>query len=130
MAARAPRILIVDDEPTICRALTMALQRAGYDPLAVESGERALSLVRSQRFDCMIVDLRIPDMRGDILFESAAAEQPHLRHRTLFTTGDITEHAEELIAACGCPLLLKPFDLNDLRAMIEKLTARLHEESA
>jgi hypothetical protein len=40
--------------------------------------------------------------------------QPHLRSRSLFTTGDITERAQELIEACRCPLLRKPFDLKDL----------------
>lgn len=116
------RVLIVDDEPTICRALTMALERAGYDVRAVETGDRATDLVRSEHFDCLVVDLRIPDMRGDMLFEYAAAQQPHLRYQTLFTTGDVTEAAEDLINACRCPVLPKPFDLSDLRSWIETLT--------
>ena len=98
----ALRVLVVDDEPTICRALTIALGRAGYDVVAVEAGEQAHTLLRAEHFDFLVLDLRIPDLRGDVLFELAASIQPHLRYRTLFTTGDTSERALELIEACGC----------------------------
>ena len=55
----------------------------------------------------MLIDLRIPDMRGDVIFEVAAGQQPHLRYQTLFMTGDITERAHKLIAACKCHFLQK-----------------------
>ena len=99
-------VLLVDDEPAICKALSLALSRAGFRVSTALSGETAMSIVRGEHVDVLVVDLRIPDMRGDI--------QPHLRKRTLFTTGDITERAQELIEACRCPLLRKPFDLKDL----------------
>ena len=108
------RVLVVDDEPSICKALEIALRRAGYDVVTVENGETATSFIRAERFDALLVDLRIPDMRGDVFFELAAAVQPHLRTATLFMTGDITERAAKLIAACNCPTLHKPFDLQDI----------------
>ena len=114
MAQRNTKVLLVDDEPSICRALGIALTRAGFDVTTALSGEAAMEIVRREHMDVMIVDLRIPDMRGDTLFELAAATQTHLRRRTLFTTGDITERAEQLIEACNCPLLRKPFDLKQL----------------
>ena len=112
------RILVVDDEPSICRALTIAFSREGYDVRAVESGEVALSMLRTEHFDCMVVDLRVPDVRGDVLFELAASLQPQLRTSTLFTTGDASEFAQDLIGACGCPLVAKPFDLAELMRMV------------
>jgi DNA-binding NtrC family response regulator len=115
------RVLVVDDEPSICRAMTIALSRAGYDVRAVEGGEVALSLLRTEHFDCMIVDLRVPDMRGDVLFELAASLQPQLRARTVFTSGDASEFAQDLIGACGCTLIAKPFDLADLIKRVESL---------
>ena len=108
------RVLVVDDEPSICKALEIALRRAGYDVVTVENGETATSFIRAERFDALLIDLRIPDMRGDVFFELAAAVQPHLRAATLFMTGDITERAAKLIAACNCPTLHKPFDLQDI----------------
>lgn len=110
----AGHVLLVDDEPAICKALSLALTRAGYRVTAAMSGEYAASVVRKERVDLAVVDLRIPDMRGDALFELVSAIQPHLRRRTLFTTGDISERAQELITATRCPVLQKPFDLKDL----------------
>ena len=114
MVGQLTHVLLVDDEPAICKALALALSRAGFRVSTALSGETAMSIVRGEHVDVLIVDLRIPDMRGDALFELAAAIQPHLRSRSLFTTGDITERAQELIEACRCPLLRKPFDLKDL----------------
>jgi len=114
MASQLTHVLLVDDEPAIVKALALALSRAGFRVSTALSGETAMAVVRGERVDVMVVDLRIPDMRGDALFELAAAIQPQLRRRTLFTTGDITERAQELIEACNCPLLRKPFDLKDL----------------
>ena len=124
------RVLVVDDEPTICRALTIALGRAGYDVVAVEAGEQAHTLLRAEHFDVLVLDLRIPDLRGDVLFELAASIQPHLRYRTLFTTGDTSERALELIEACGCKALHKPFELQELTSELAKLAPRVRDATA
>lgn len=118
---RRVRVLVVDDEPAICKALTLAITRSGMDAMSAQSADAALQIIRSERVDVMLIDLRIPDMRGDSIFEYAAAEQPHLRHQTLFMTGDITDRAYELIAACRCPFLRKPFDLKDMIDTIRRL---------
>lgn len=124
------RVLVVDDEPSICRALQIALSRAGIDASVAESGDAALAKLRAEQFDAMIVDLRMPDVRGDVLFELAAAIQPQLRHRTLFTTGDITDRAERLIGACKCPMLRKPFELSDVVETVRALLPQAREESS
>jgi DNA-binding NtrC family response regulator len=121
------RVLIVDDEPSICKALSMALSRAGYDVIAAQSGESALVIVRNEHVDVMLIDLRIPDMRGDVIFEVAAGHQPHLRYQTLFMTGDITERAQKLITACKCHFLRKPFDLRDMIDAVAALAPRMHD---
>ena len=121
------RVLVVDDEPSICKALSMALSRAGYDAIAAQSGESALAIVRNEHVDVMLLDLRIPDMRGDVIFEVAAGHQPHLRYQTLFMTGDITERAHKLIAACKCHFLRKPFDLRDMTDAVAALAPRIQD---
>src|SRR5687767_2242598 len=114
MVGQMRHVLLVDDEPAIVKALGIALSRAGFRVSTALSGETAMSIIRGEHVDVFVVDLRIPDMRGDTLFELASAVQPQLRSRTLFTTGDITERAQQLIEACHCPLLRKPFDLKEL----------------
>ena len=130
MHTNSVRVLVVDDEPSICKALTMALSRAGYDAIAAQSGESALAIIRNEHVDVMLIDLRIPDMRGDVIFEVAAGHQPHLRYQTLFMTGDITERAHKLIAACKCHFLRKPFDLRDMTDAVAALAPRHSQDAA
>lgn len=124
------RVLVVDDEPSICKALTIALSRAGYDAEFALSGEAALGILRSQPVDVLLIDLRIPDTRGDIVYELAAAMQPHLRSQTLFMTGDITDKGHHLIAACKCNFLRKPFDLRDMLDAVAALSPQVHDATA
>jgi two-component system, OmpR family, KDP operon response regulator KdpE len=123
------RVLIVDDEPAICKALKVALGRAGYDAVAAQSADSALTVLSRERVDVLLLDLRIPDTRGDVMFELAAATHPHLRHRTLFMTGDISDRAHRLIQACKCPMILKPFELTELIAAIDALVPRRGREA-
>jgi DNA-binding response OmpR family regulator len=126
-AARA-RVLIVDDEAAICRALKVALERAGFEAIAAQSGDSALTVLSLEPVDALLLDLRIPDTRGDVVFELAAATHPHLRHRTLFMTGDISDRALRLIQACNCPVIAKPFELREMIAAIDALVPRRGRE--
>jgi DNA-binding response OmpR family regulator len=121
------RVLIVDDEPSICKALSMAMSRCGYDVIAAQSGESALAIIRNEHVDIMLIDLRIPDMRGDVIFEVAAGHQEHLRYQTLFLTGDLSERALKLISACRCKYLHKPFDLRLLETTVAALAPRVQD---
>ena len=118
------RVLVVDDEPAICRALTTALDRAGYSAIAAQSGDSALARLAAEHVDVLLIDLRIPDTRGDVVFELAAASHPHLRRQTVFMTGDLSERAQKLIASCKCPMLRKPFELKEMIAIVGSLAPR------
>ena len=121
MYAEKVRVLVVDDEPAICKALKIALDRAGFDAITSQSGDGALAVLASEHVDVMVIDLRIPDTRGDVVFEIAAATYPHLRHQTLFMTGDISERAYKLILSCKCPSVRKPFELKELIGAVQAL---------
>lgn len=114
------RILLVDDDPSVAEVLARLLRRAGYDVVTAGSGQDAVHLL-DERFDGLVLDLRLPGMRGDAFFYHASAKQPWLSARTLFVTGDISEQAEELVAATGCQLLLKPFQVQALLGAISAL---------
>src|SRR5881396_500129 len=59
------RLLIVDDNPTNCRILTLQARRWGLIPRGIQSGRQALELLRSgERFDLAILDMQMPDMDG------------------------------------------------------------------
>ncbi len=124
------RVLIVDDEAAICKALSIALTRAGFDVRTALSGDAGVAVLKKEPVDVLVLDLRLQDMRGDVMFELAKAEQPHLKHSTLFMTGDITEKADRIIRNCDCPLLRKPFELRDLTNIVSAMAPKARDASA
>lgn len=58
------RILVVDDEPDICWAISHILKSAGIAPVVATSGEQALRLAKSERFRAAFVDAKLPDADG------------------------------------------------------------------
>jgi CheY-like chemotaxis protein len=62
-----PRILVVDDDPMVCVAIEVCLQRRGYEVTIAEGGEAGLRALDSADFDVMLIDVFMPHMRG---FES------------------------------------------------------------
>ena len=118
------RVLVVEDEVAIARAVVTYLQRAGFDVISTQSGDTAINYMKREHVDILLVDLRIPDMRGDIVFESGAAHQPQLRHQTIFMTGDPSERAMDLVHWCNCPVLAKPFELSAMLAMVNSVAPR------
>jgi DNA-binding response OmpR family regulator len=121
VAPGSPRILIVDDEPSICSALAHLLRHAGFDPV-VALGAAEADLLLSESISAMLLDLHMAHMRGDVFFYLAAARFPVLGRRTLFITGDSSRDAERLIANTGCQCLWKPFQnfelVDALRTML------------
>jgi two-component system OmpR family response regulator len=124
------RVLVVDDEESIGRALELLLQRAGYAVEVVRTGAAAEALLALRRVDCLVLDYRIPDVRGDELYVYAAAVQPHLRGRAVFMTGDIHEHVHTTLDETGCVRMEKPFDVHAMLEAIERLTAGIRQQDA
>lgn len=131
MSVTAPRpcVLVVDDEPAICKALVIALARAGYDAIAAHGGEEAHAILGRRPVDVLVVDLRMPDLRGDVVYHLATSLQPGLAARTVFTSGDHTAKAAALVEECGCPLVRKPFELNDIIAAVRALTPAMSQSA-
>lgn len=115
-----PIILIVDDEPSVAKVLGSLVTRAGYEVRVAGSPRDAMALLE-EGVAAMLVDLRLPEMRGDAFFYLATARFPHLAQRTILMTGDISEQAESLVMATGCPILRKPFAARVLYAMLERM---------
>jgi two-component system response regulator CpxR len=68
------KILVVDDEQKIANVLAERLKLRGFDATAVFDGTSALSLLRRETFDGIILDLRLPDIDGiEVLTETKGA---------------------------------------------------------
>ena len=125
MASRRPLLLLVEDEPTISVALGRLLDRWDFDTVAARTAEEAQCILASTEVDLVVIDFRLPDMRGDELYRWVGREFPSLEPRTMFITGDFGEQALVAIEATGRPSLLKPFELgifvHELRTLLDPL---------
>ena len=62
-----PRVLVVDDDPMVCVAIEVCLQRQGFDVTVADGGESGMRALDAESFDVMLIDVFMPHMRG---FES------------------------------------------------------------
>lgn len=123
----AHRALIVDDEPVIRRAIRIFFQRQGWVADEAENGAQALALLLADggpSYDVIVSDLRMPDISGMELYERLAVQRPALLSRLILSTGDsVHPDAADFLRRSACPVLTKPFELAELRAMVGRLMA-------
>ncbi len=117
-------VLIVDDEPSICSALTRLLERSGMIARAARSSEEAYAAIRVAPIDVLVVDYRLGGQRGDELFRRLVSIDPSLAGRVIYMTGDIGEIALTMIERTGAPLLIKPFEIGTLVDLIRDVASR------
>lgn len=112
------QILIVDDQSDITELLTMTLGNQGYRPETASTGSGALEKLKGKRYDLMFLDLNLPDMAGEMVFEKALEIEPKLH--VVIMTGFSTVESLERILACGpVTVLQKPFKLDKLLHVTE-----------
>ncbi|GJG87969.1 response regulator [Gemmatimonadetes bacterium T265] len=119
------RALLVDDEAVIRHALRRFFQRQGWAVDEAENGSQALEILLADNgphYDVIISDLRMPDISGMDLYERLAAQRPALLDRLILSTGDsVSSEASEFLRRSACPVLNKPFELAELRAMVGRM---------
>jgi PAS domain S-box-containing protein len=123
-AVQAPmrRLLLVEDEVTLCVAMGRFLRREGYVVDTVSDGREALTLIAAHVYDVILLDLRLADMHGDDIYRAIALSSAEMAARVLFISGDLHRtEAMEFVASTGQPALAKPFQLADLASRIGEL---------
>ena len=118
-----PRILVVDDEQQILRALRVILREAGFEALPASTGEEALDLAAIQPPDAGIVDLLLPDMDGVELCRRLR-EWTRMPLIVLSAVGD--EDAKVRALAAGADdYVTKPFGPRELVARLQANLRRI-----
>jgi putative two-component system response regulator len=120
MAAPAThgRILVVDDEPNICRLLERYLGRLGHDVITAGSAPEAVEQLTLHHFDLVLTDLRLPGPSGLDLLVEVRSRAPGTRMILMSAHADIATAAAAIDRGID-QLIIKPFELEDLRARIE-----------
>jgi len=119
---------VIDDEGSIRLALRRFLSREGWQVEEAADGQIALDKLKdvaspSSHYELLICDLRMPGVSGPELYDWLHANRPELVRRLIMATGDaVSEEAASFVGRTSCPVLQKPFELSDLRTLVQRVT--------
>ena len=118
------RILVVDDESAIRRALRPPLQELGFQVMEASRGEEALQTLRGSVFDCVLLDVNMPGIGGIETLRRIRAFAPRLPILML-TVRDQEEDKVEALEQGADDYVTKPFSTRELIARIRSAVRRV-----
>ncbi|MET0365676.1 MAG: cell cycle two-component system response regulator CpdR [Sphingobium sp.] len=113
------RILLAEDDESMRTYLARALERSGYEVVAVADGRQAVPHIEADHFDLLLTDIVMPEMDGIELAQHAAAVAPDTR--IMFITGFAAVTLKAGKAVPQAKVLSKPFHLRDLVLEVERM---------
>lgn len=116
---RGMRVLVADDEPVICRVVERAGASHGVSTTSVGSADEAKEALRTQEFELVLLDVRMPGGGGAEVFRTIQAEHPRLVPRTVFMSGELSADMAQIVGHGYAGALAKPFDLDELLDALE-----------
>ena len=125
-----PRVLVVDDDPMVCMAIEVCLQRQGFEVTVADGGEAGVRALEGSTFDVMLIDIFMPHMRGFEsirVFHERAPEIP-LIAMSGYAFASVDSPSPDFLGMTlelGATLCLrKPFTPNALLAAVNECLAK------
>ncbi|PLX88223.1 MAG: DNA-binding response regulator [Desulfuromonas sp.] len=119
------KILLVDDEETSSRALSVLLSQDGYQIISCTTGEKALSLLESKSYDLILCDLRLPGINGLGVLKRSREITPNTSF-IMITGNASTETAVEAMREGAFDYITKPFNFEKLKLQVAKALEKSH----
>jgi len=125
----ATRVLIVDDERTLARAMKVFLADHGYEAEVASDAEKALEILDSLRPDVVFADVRLPGMNGIELLRRIREFDPAIAVVIMTAYGSI-EGAVEAVKLGAFDYVKKPVDLEEIKLLADRAreTSQLKQE--
>jgi DNA-binding NtrC family response regulator len=116
-------LLLIEDERSVMDFVSTALKRNGYACVTSNSAAEGIRQLESGRFSGVISDMRTPGgASGADVHAWIVAHRPELSKRMLFITGDtVNEDTMKELASTGVPYIEKPFRVQELINIVEKI---------
>jgi two-component system response regulator PilR (NtrC family) len=128
--AAKPRILVVDDEPSMREMLRIVLRRDGYEVLVAENGLEALETLKREPVDLLLSDIRMPDINGVEVLRQAKQINVNIV-AFMMTAFASTDTAVEAMRLGAVDYFTKPFSMDELRLKVRRHleASRLSQEN-
>lgn len=123
MSSLQSRVLVVDDESSIRRALHATLSTLGFDIEEASGGEQAVSFVRTERYDAALLDINMPGMGGIETCRAIRRLSPRLPILML-TVRDSPDDKIDALDAGADDYVTKPFHVGELMARVRSAVRR------
>jgi len=117
------KILVVDNEKSMRDLLAIALRKEGYVIETADDGDTALKILLQENFDLILTDVRMPRMNGVTLLHEAMAVSPETVV-IMMTAYASTETAVEAMQEGAYDYLIKPFQLEEVKLIVQKALER------
>jgi CheY-like chemotaxis protein/signal transduction histidine kinase/HAMP domain-containing protein len=122
---RRKRLLVVEDEPAQQISIQALLGHDDIDVTVVSTGSDALKAVRSEQFDCVVLDLRLPDMTGFELLEQLAQSKPESELPVVVFTGkDLSPEEDARLHMLARSVIVK--DVESPERLLDETALFLH----
>ena len=126
MDAGPRSILLLDDDPQLCEIVALGLSEAGYKVTPVVSSLECLKLLDDgQRFDLMIIDIRMPPATPHGISVGLMVRSRRPTQKIMYITGLAEELPEGFLDDSEAPVLAKPFRMNELLHTVERVLQQL-----
>ncbi len=113
------RLLIVEDEDTLCESLQRVFRRVGYEVDRADSAESAFKLLDTSSYDLIITDIVLPGISGIELLSKYRKTNPTQKVMVMTAYASLTT-AVEAIKAGACDFIIKPLMHDELKKAVRK----------
>jgi PAS domain S-box-containing protein len=118
------KILVVDDETVVSQFVNEILTDEGHEVEAVDSAEKALEKVKGEKYEVIMLDIKMPGMSGIELYRYFQQTSPTLAERVVFITGDVMgASTTAFLSKTKVPYVIKPFDAGQVKTEINRVLA-------
>lgn len=118
--SKIPRILVVDDEESMCNFMEIMLRKEGYEVSTAQSGKDAVTLLDSEAPDLVISDIMMPEMSGIELLVEAKKRRDDL-HFVVMTAFASVDSAVDALKRGADDYITKPFKVDEIKHVIKNL---------
>jgi DNA-binding NtrC family response regulator len=123
------RILVLDDEPIVCKRLKPALEKLGYEVDTFTQSPEAMLQVQRTNYDIIIADLKMKEIDGMRFLDEVKKQHPQTE--VIVITGFATmETAKQSFRKGVFDFIAKPFKLGEIQEVVNRAAAKLKGASA